>query len=161
MLSTPLSLHDHGASVGLTSGIPSISRNPSQPTIPFSFTLPLISGPVLDRVHQGPTGMSTPLIGSFGKPLELSWLSQGSLTPPLQPSLFSINIKNFVTTMLMKVKDFLPWRTQFMAFLVTQWLQGFIDGSIPTPPIYILDNRSIQHLNPSYLVWLHLDKLLR
>ena len=55
---------------------------------------------------------------------------------------------------------FLSSRTQFVAFLVTQYLSGFVDGMIEAPTTYILDYNGVQHPNPSYSIWLRLDQLI-
>lgn len=92
---------------------------------------------------------------------ESPWLTLGSHLPPIHPSIFSINIKNFVTIVLTTVENFLFRCTQFIAFLVTQHLSGFFYGMIDIPSSYILDFNGVQHPNPSYSVWLRLDQLIR
>lgn len=50
------------------------------------------------------------------------------------------NVKNIVTTVLNVVEDYLPWRTQFESFLVSNGLLGMIFRSIPIPPMFIYDS---------------------
>ena len=53
------------------------------------------------------------------------WNMASSLLPGLSstdPSLWTINIKNFVITVLEKVDYFLSWNTQFFSFLVMHQL---------------------------------------
>ena len=90
-----------------------------------------------------------------------SCLSLGSHLPPIHPSIFSLNVKNFVTIVLTTIEDFHSWRTQFVAFLITQQLCGFFDGTIKTPTASVLDYNGVQHPNPAYSVLLPSDQLIR
>ena len=79
----------------------------------------------------------------------------------INPSLWTINIKTFVTTMLDKFDDYLSWKTQFVSFLVMHQLHGFVDGLVSQPPIFVVLSSGLQQPNPGYATWLHLDQLIR
>lgn len=119
-------------------------------SLPVTFSIPSPSSTVLPFVSSFAYEFASPPPDSTLHP----WLKLGGNLRPLHPSLFSLNIKNFVTIVLSVVEDFLSWRTQFIAFLVTQQLSGFFDGTIETPLNYVLDVHGIQHPNPMYSVWL-------
>ncbi|KAJ8423765.1 hypothetical protein Cgig2_028266 [Carnegiea gigantea] len=153
---------------GLFSGVAAFSSQPAS-CLPWSTTMPTTAhlSAVQPRFAVGVFGSSQlPQTGPvlYGPPpptLDTSWLSLGLSLPHIHPSIFSINIKNFITIVLTTVENFLSWRTQFVAFLVTQQLNGFFDGTLDTPSFYILDFNGVQHPNPSYSVWLRLDQLVR
>lgn len=63
--------------------------------------------------------------------------------------------------MLNAVEDYLPWRTQFESFLVSNGLLGMIDRSIPMPPTFTYDSQGREILNPSYYAWLKIDQTVR
>ncbi|CAH9058110.1 unnamed protein product [Cuscuta epithymum] len=71
------------------------------------------------------------------------------------------NVTAIVTTKLLAIEDYLPWRTQFESFLVSQGLLGIIDGSLPASPLYVADSFNIQSIHPGYYHWLRLDQTVR
>ncbi|CAH9081595.1 unnamed protein product [Cuscuta epithymum] len=70
-------------------------------------------------------------------------------------------INQIVTTKLLKVEDYLPWRTQFESFLVANGVLGILDGSLPAPPLYTYDLYQASSMNPEYYHWLKLDQTIR
>ncbi|KAL2902331.1 Retrovirus-related Pol polyprotein from transposon RE1 [Bienertia sinuspersici] len=76
-------------------------------------------------------------------------------------TLFTLNIKNYVTTVLQHVEDYLPWRTQFESFLVSHGLLGMIDGTLPMPSPFLSNNTGRDHINPDYYLWLKIDQFVR
>ena len=81
--------------------------------------------------------------------------------PPINPSLWTINIKTFVTTILERVDDFLSWKTQFLSFLVMHQLHGFIDGTITQPASHFFVSSEMPQLKPAFTLWIRLDQLIR
>ncbi|KAJ8445793.1 hypothetical protein Cgig2_027874 [Carnegiea gigantea] len=97
---------------------------------PISHTAVLSSQPSGPSVTSvGPPPSTTPPPPPvLQPPVDFSsWPSTGASLPPIHPTLFTVNVKNFITVVLTTVEDFLSWRTQFIAFLVTQQLSGFFD----------------------------------
>ncbi|CAH9070102.1 unnamed protein product [Cuscuta epithymum] len=70
-------------------------------------------------------------------------------------------INQIVTTKLLKVEDYLPWRTQFESFLVANGVLGILDGSLPAPPLNTYDLYQAPIMNPEYYHWLKLDQTIR
>ena len=87
--------------------------------------------------------------------------SHGSGLPPLPPSLWTVNITTYVTTILASVDDYLSWETKFTSFIIMHQLHGMLDGSILQPPPMILVAHDFTEPNPAYSYWLHVDQLIR
>jgi len=95
----------------------------------------------------------------------------GGNLPPLHPSLFTLNVKNFVTTVLTAIEDYLSWGTQFSPFLLPN---NFVDFMIALLKLHFLQFLTFMALNnliprilfgfdwinlvdPSYLLLFHLN----
>ena len=116
-------------------------------------------------------GRVPPLVGSFGHGIHSVRLSTGFGSDPLwgvAPSLllglptinlnlWITNIKNFVTTTLEKVNDFLSWKTQFSSFIFMHQLHDIVDGTILQPPLYVYVSSKMPQPNPAYTAWVRLN----
>lgn len=81
--------------------------------------------------------------------------------PPVNPTLWTINIKTFVTTVLERVDDFLSRKPQCLSFLVMHQLRGFIDGTINQLASHIFPFSKTPQPNPAFASWIRLDQLIR
>lgn len=73
-----------------------------------------------------------------------------------------VNLSNFVTIKLSE-GNFLLWQTQFLRFIRSQDLLGFINGQIQPPPLRILrteGENSEDVLNLEYQQWYRTDQLV-
>lgn len=77
------------------------------------------------------------------------------------PTFMAPNVTNVVTTQLAKVEDYLSWRTQFEAFLISNNLLYVVDGSFSPPAQYIYEGHASPIINPDYATWLRLDQTVR
>ncbi|XP_068651538.1 UPF0481 protein At3g47200-like [Aristolochia californica] len=76
---------------------------------------------------------------------------------PSSLSLFNIRSRVSVT---LRSSNYLQWKTQFLPFLKSQSLLGFIDGSVEAPPVTIKDETGGETSNPEYLNWFQTDQLI-
>ncbi|CAH9096903.1 unnamed protein product [Cuscuta epithymum] len=111
-----------------------------------------------------------PTPGSFGS----TFFGAPGISRPHDPSLFQSpmavvsqsispanNVTQIVTIKLKAVEDYITWRTQFEAFLVSQGVFGFLDGSTKVPPMYTIDFNNHQIINTEYHHWLRVDQTIR
>ncbi|KAI6682797.1 hypothetical protein NL676_028710 [Syzygium grande] len=80
---------------------------------------------------------------------------------PRYPFPIHVNIANFVTIKLAE-DNFLLWQTQFLRFLRSQELFGFVSGEIPPPGKLQLDieGNETEAVNPDYNDWVKTDQLV-
>ncbi|CAH9063566.1 unnamed protein product [Cuscuta europaea] len=134
---------------------PIIQPQRSQQTdVSSSFGGPRFAGPTL----AGSPGLHLPSAGILGQqstpmPSSFASLAQGMT--------FGASFTQIVTSKLVAVEDYLPWRTQFESFVVANGLLGFLDGSLSAPPMYTYDLYQAQSPNPEYYHWLKLDQAVR
>ncbi|KAL9253388.1 BTB/POZ domain-containing protein, partial [Drosera capensis] len=76
-----------------------------------------------------------------------------SYTPP--------PVKSVVTITLSVVEDYLVWRAQMESFLMSYGFIGFVDGSVASPPMHLLQASSAPVLNPDYFQWQRIDQMVR
>lgn len=52
--------------------------------------------------------------------------------------------------------NYLLWKSQFLSVLHANCLDGFVDGTIPCPPEFLLDSDGnvTKEINPDYLAWI-------
>ncbi|KAJ8435581.1 hypothetical protein Cgig2_021735 [Carnegiea gigantea] len=75
------------------------------------------SGPSVTDVGTPPSTPPPPPV--LQPPVDFSsWPSTSASLPPIHLTLFTVNVKNFVTVVFITIQDFLSWHTQFVAFLV-------------------------------------------
>ncbi|KAG9441346.1 hypothetical protein H6P81_017200 [Aristolochia fimbriata] len=80
-----------------------------------------------------------------------------SSSPPSPLSLFDIRSR---VTVKLRSSNYPKWKTQFLPFLRSQNLVGFVDGSVMAPPVSIQDETGIQTSNPEYLNWFQTDQMI-
>ncbi|KAG9441345.1 hypothetical protein H6P81_017199 [Aristolochia fimbriata] len=80
-----------------------------------------------------------------------------SSSPPSPLSLFDIRSR---VTVNLRSSNYPKWKTQFLPFLRSQKLVGFVDGSVMAPPVSIQDETGIQTSNPEYLNWFETDQMI-
>lgn len=100
---------------------------------------------------------------SFMDPLQTP-APPSSVYQPLKgpaSNVWSLNVTNFVTTTLSSLDDFLSWKTQFIAFLISHQLMGFVDVSSPAPSPFVTDQFGVQQHNPAYGLWIRYDLVIR
>ncbi|KAJ8634715.1 hypothetical protein MRB53_008982 [Persea americana] len=66
-------------------------------------------------------------------------------------SLISIKLDN---------QNYLLWKSQFLPVLRAHDMIGFVDGSHPCPPEFMLDSagHASKEVNPHYLTWIQQDQ---
>ncbi|CAH9089927.1 unnamed protein product [Cuscuta europaea] len=116
--------------------------------------VPRFAGPTL----SGSPGVHLPSVGTIGQQPTPMPTSYASLT---QGVTFGGSVTQIVTSKLVVVEDYSPCRTQFESFVVANGLLGFLDGSLPAPPMYTYDLYQAQSPNPEYYYWLKLDQAVR
>ena len=90
-------------------------------------------------------------------PLQLQFASRLSLPP----SLWTVNIMEYIITVLASVDDYLSWETQFTFFVIMHQLQGMLDGTVTQPQSTVFVALGIIRPNPAYSYWIQVDQLLR
>ncbi|KAF3780704.1 hypothetical protein EJ110_NYTH21915 [Nymphaea thermarum] len=77
------------------------------------------------------------------------------------PYPLNLNVANFVSLKL--THNFLLWKTQILALIESQDMEGFLTGSIAAPPSHIVDPADPQQLasNPKFESWRRSDRLIK
>ncbi|KAL9265462.1 Retrovirus-related Pol polyprotein from transposon RE1-like protein, partial [Drosera capensis] len=70
-------------------------------------------------------------------------------------------VKSVVTITLSVVEDYLVCRAQMKLFLMSYGFIGFVDGSVASPPMHLLQASSAPVLNPNYFQWQRIDQMVR
>jgi len=78
-----------------------------------------------------------------------------------QPSLWTVNIATYVTTILASVDDYLSREMQFLYFVIMHQLLGMLDASILSPSSTVLIASGVNQPNPTYFYWLQVNQLIR
>ncbi|KAF3772166.1 hypothetical protein EJ110_NYTH58366 [Nymphaea thermarum] len=78
------------------------------------------------------------------------------------PYPLNLNVANFVSLKLTH-NNFLLWKTQILALIESQDMEGFLTGSIAAPPSHIVDPADPQQLasNPKFESWRRSDRLIK
>ncbi|KAF3785099.1 hypothetical protein EJ110_NYTH29066 [Nymphaea thermarum] len=78
------------------------------------------------------------------------------------PYPLNLNVSNFVSLKLTH-SNFLLWKTQILALIESQDMEGFLTGSTPAPPNSIIDPADPQNLisNPKFESWRRSDRLVK
>ncbi|KAF3778514.1 hypothetical protein EJ110_NYTH43364 [Nymphaea thermarum] len=78
------------------------------------------------------------------------------------PYHLNLNVANFVSLKLTH-NNFLLWKTQILALIESQDMEGFLTGSIAAPPSHIVDPADPQQLasNPKFESWRRSDRLIK
>jgi hypothetical protein len=89
----------------------------------------------------------------------LLWLLH--LLPPL-PTFTLPSITQHISTKLDSPTDYLNWVSHFTPILNAHELMGFVDGSEPCPPKYVIDEtgKASSTINPDYSLWQKKDQCL-
>ena len=74
------------------------------------------------------------------------------------PNLVTINVTAHAPLKFTS-SNFWYWKLQFQTLFIGYDLQGFIDGTNPCPPKYIITDTS-NTLNPAYHAWIRQDQLI-
>jgi hypothetical protein len=74
------------------------------------------------------------------------------------PNLVTINVTTQASLKLTN-SNYLSWKLQFQTLFIGYDLQGFIDGTKPCPPQYLITDNS-NTLNPDYHAWIRQDQLI-
>ncbi|KAF3783657.1 hypothetical protein EJ110_NYTH16959 [Nymphaea thermarum] len=78
------------------------------------------------------------------------------------PYPLNLNVSNFVSLKLTH-SNFLPWKTQNVALIESQDMEGFLTGSNPAPPNSIIDPADPQNImsNLKFESWRRSDRLVK
>ncbi|KAL9259407.1 Retrovirus-related Pol polyprotein from transposon RE1-like protein, partial [Drosera capensis] len=71
------------------------------------------------------------------------------------------SVKSVVTITLSVVENYLVWCVQMKSFIMSYGFIGFMDGSIASPPMHLLQASSEPVLNPDYFQWQRIDQMVR
>ena len=74
------------------------------------------------------------------------------------PNLVTINVTTQASLKLTS-SNYLSWKLQFQTLFIGYDLQGFVDGTKPCPPQYLITDNS-NTLNPDYHTWIRQDQLI-
>lgn len=71
------------------------------------------------------------------------------------PTFLISNIGSLISAKL-ENHNYLLWKSQFPSVLHANRLDGFVDGTIPCPPEFLLDSDGnvTKEINPDYLAWI-------
>ncbi|KAF3784056.1 hypothetical protein EJ110_NYTH28945 [Nymphaea thermarum] len=88
--------------------------------------------------------------------------SASSANSLFYPYPLNLNVANFVSLKLTH-NNFLLWKTQTLALIESQDMEGFLTGSISPPPSHIVDPADPQQLisNPKFESWRRSDRLIK
>ncbi|KAF3771580.1 hypothetical protein EJ110_NYTH60117 [Nymphaea thermarum] len=76
------------------------------------------------------------------------------------PYPYTISVANFVSLKL-RAENFLLWKTQILALIESQDLQGFLTGDVIAPSEFIDDSSSQKVPNPHFIAWRKTDRLIK
>ncbi|KAL3502877.1 hypothetical protein ACH5RR_037326 [Cinchona calisaya] len=88
-----------------------------------------------------------------------SSLSHPSYISPIPTMLTAPNITHLVPSKLDST-NYLLWKSQFVSVLIRHDLLGYVDGSLPCPPKFLLNNLGNPLSNPQFVAWIRTDQCL-
>lgn len=85
-----------------------------------------------------------------------------SSSSSISSSLVTFSATNPTISIKLDHSNYLLWRSRFLPFLKGHQLIGYVDGTLPCPSQFLLDNnqKPTTTINPGYLHWQRQDQLL-